>query len=100
MLRTIHQKVLAGFGVVLALLLVAVVLSLHGMSGMSRQAATLSGEDVPAVQALGELRNGLNTLRSTELDTINAPNAKVAKLAGAVHAQARGESVAALKTYA
>jgi chemoreceptor-like protein with four helix bundle sensory module len=100
MFRTIHQKILAGFGVVLALLLAAVVLSLHGMSTMSTEAADLAGEDVPAVQALGELRNGLNTMRSTELDTINAPTPQVKKIASAVYAQARAESAAALKTYA
>ena len=100
MFSSIHQKVLAGFGVVLALLLAAVVLSVHGMSGMSHEATRLSDEDVPAVQALGVLRNGINTMRSTELDALMAPNAKVRAFVVGIHNQARSEAHGALKTYA
>src|SRR4051794_37064895 len=98
-MRSIKSKLLAGYGLVLMFFAVSVVLSLRTMGAMNAEAEELGHVSVPAAQALGEIRNSLNTMRSTELDALNAPDAKIYRIASTVHAQAKAEADAAFATY-
>src|SRR4051795_13185875 len=100
MFHSIHSKLLAGFALKLAVLVASIALAMHSMKTINADADALGRKSVPAVQALGVIRNSLNTMRSTELDSINAPNAQVYKIASTVYKEAVSEADGAFAAYA
>jgi methyl-accepting chemotaxis protein len=63
----VRTKLFAGFGVVLALLVAAIVVALISMSSMHAKAGVVGKKDLPAVATIGELVKHVEWYRATQL---------------------------------
>ncbi len=99
MTLSIRQKLLAGFGLVLVLLVGALALSLSTMSGLNSHAHQLGTRDLTAVDALGNVRTGIMTMRAAAGDNLQAPNATVKTVTADAVESARGAVVSGLVVY-
>ncbi len=97
---SIRQKLLAGFGLVLALLVGALALSLSTMSGLNDHAHELGTRDLTAVDALGNVRTGIMTMRAAGGDNLQAPNATVKTVTADAVASSRAAVISGLAVYA
>jgi methyl-accepting chemotaxis protein len=64
---SVRTKLFAGFGVVLTLLAVAVVVSLTSMSTMHEKAGVVAKTDLPSVATIGEIVQHVEWYRATQL---------------------------------
>jgi methyl-accepting chemotaxis protein len=99
MTLSIRQRLLAGFGLVLVLLVGALALSLNTMSGLNNHAQQLGTRDLTAVAALGNVRTGIMTMRAASGDNLQAPNATVKTVTADAVATARAAVVSGLAEY-
>jgi methyl-accepting chemotaxis protein len=99
MTLTIQRKLGAGFGVVLVLLVGALVLSLSALSGLNGRAQQLGGRDLVAVNALGNVRTGIMTMRAAGGDNLQVPTAAMKKVTANAVSSGRAAVVAGLSTY-
>ncbi len=97
---SIRVKLLAGFGLVLALLVGALALSLSTMSGLNDHAHELGTRDLTAVDALGNVRTGIMTMRAAGGDNLQAPNATVKTVTADAVASSRAAVISGLAVYA
>ncbi len=97
---SIRVKLLAGFGLVLALLVGALALSLSTMSGLNDHAHELGARDLTAVDALGNVRTGIMTMRAAAGDNLQAPNATVKTVTADAVSSARAAVISGLAMYA
>src|ERR1035441_5166529 len=87
---SIRQKLLAGFGLVLVLLVGALALSASTMSSLNSHAQQLGARDLTAVDALGNVRTGIMTMRAASGDNLQAPNTTVKTVTADAVTTARG----------
>ena len=97
---SVRAKLLAGFAVVLVLLVGGSVLSLSAMSGLDGRAQRLGARDLVAVNALGNVRTGIMTMRAAGGDNLQVPTAAMKKITADAVASARAAVVAGLQVYA
>ncbi len=96
---SIQQKLFGGFGLVLVLFMVSAVLSLSTMSSLNGHASKLGKQDLRAVNAIGEVRAGVFTVRAADGDNVHAPNAFVKAQTAAAVSRSRAAVLAALAVY-
>ena len=78
-MRSIRQKLFAGFGVVLVVFGVAWALTAATMADLDHRAQEVGTRDLEAVAALGDTRTGIMTMRAASLDTLNLPLASASR---------------------
>ena len=96
---SVRAKLIVGFGMVVALLIVGVMWSLSTMSGLNGRAQRLGGRDLVAVDALGNVRTGIMTMRAAGGDNLQVPTAAMKKVTADAVASARASVLAGLKVY-
>ena len=97
---SVRARLLAGFGVVLVLLVGGSVLSLTTISGLNTRAQKLGARELIAVNALGNVRTGIMTMRAASGDNLQVPTAAMKKVTADAVAAARAAVIAGLQVYA
>jgi HAMP domain-containing protein len=96
---SIRQKLFAGFGLMLVLLVGGLALSINTMSGLNAHAHQLGTRDLEAATALGNVRTGIMTMRAAGGDNLQVPTAAMKKVTADAVTSARGAVLAGLKIY-
>jgi len=99
MTLSIRQKLLAGSGLLLVLLVGGLALSMNMMSGLNSHAHRLGTRDLEAATALGNVRTGIMTMRAAGGDNLQVPTAAMKKVTADAVTSARGAVVAGLQVY-
>ncbi|MGA2926055.1 MAG: HAMP domain-containing methyl-accepting chemotaxis protein [Solirubrobacteraceae bacterium] len=96
---SIQQKLLAGFGIVLVLLVGALALSLSTMSAINDRTHTLGARDLVAIDALGQVRSGIMTMRAAGGDNLQVTTAAMKNVTAEAVTSARATVLAGLQVY-
>ena len=69
---SIRQKLLGGFGLVLGLLIVTVILAVSALGKVNQKAETLGQQNLAAIESLGAIDSSLNATRAAQMGHVVA----------------------------